>query len=99
MTPDSISMLTKGPTFVEARTSHQQYTIVQARTALLAESQDSMIADANSPQYWNAAKQIMQSQGKPALGPYRAVIAQAARALGYDNVGATNCHIRKWQGI
>lgn len=99
MTPDSIFMLTKGPTFVEARTSDHQYTIVQARTALLAESQDSMIAVANSPQYWNAATQIMQSQGEPALGPYRAVIAQAARALGYDNVDATNCHIRKWQRI
>jgi hypothetical protein len=45
------------------------------------------------------AKQILRSQGKPVVGLYGAVVAQAARALGYNNVDATNCHIRKWRII
>jgi hypothetical protein len=38
-------------------------------------------------------------QWKANGGLYGAVVAQAARALGYNNVDATNCHIKKWQSI
>jgi hypothetical protein len=59
----------------------------------------STTAPENSPQYLSAAKQFMQSQRKPVVGLYRAVVAQAARALGYNNVDAANYHIRRWQGV
>jgi hypothetical protein len=65
----------------------------------LKEPQDSTTAAASSLQYLNAAKQIMQSQGEPVVGLYGAVVGQAARALGYNNMDAANCHIRKWRII
>jgi hypothetical protein len=88
MTPDLVVMVRKDQTLVEVPLSDG---------GLVKVPRDSATAAANSLQYWNAAKQIMQSQGQQAAGPYGAVVAQAARALGYNNVDATNCHIRKWR--
>jgi RNase P/RNase MRP subunit p29 len=88
MTQDLIVMVTKDQTLVEVPLSDGR---------LVKVPRDFAIAPANSVQYWNAAKQIMQSQGQQAAGLYGAVVAQAARALGYNNVDATNYHIRKWR--
>jgi hypothetical protein len=113
MPPDFIFLLTQGQTLVDMPLSDGSVIKVPQWKANGAPSLNawarqqvsvvtpsaSAAAAENSLQYLNAAKQIMQSQGKRVVGMYGAVVAQAARVLGYDNADAANYHIRKWQGI
>jgi hypothetical protein len=108
MTPNLVSMLTKGQTLVEVPLSDGSLVKVPQWKANGAPSLNAWVrqqvsgAAPSAPQGTgplNAAKQIMQSQGKSVAGLYGGVVAQAARALGYNNADATNCHIRKWRSI
>jgi hypothetical protein len=113
MTPDFIFLLTQGQTLVDMPLSDGSLIKVPQWKASGAPSLNawarqrvsvvtpsaSTTAPESSLQSLNTAKQIMQSQREAVVGLYSAVVAQAARALGYDSVDAANYHIRKWQGI
>jgi hypothetical protein len=66
----------------------QQKATVTARTELMKDSQDATAASAQSLQYLQAAKQIMQSQGKPVVGMFGPAASEISRVFG--GVNATN---------
>jgi hypothetical protein len=66
----------------------QQKATVQARSDLLKDSQDATNAAASSLQYFEAAKAIMQSQGKPVTGVFGPIMNEVSRV--YGGVNASN---------
>jgi len=94
MTPDLIFILTKGQTLVEVPLSDGSLINVPQWKANGAPSLNAWVRQQTSGARTDLLK---QSQGEPVVGLYGAVVGQAARALGYDDVEATNYHIRKWR--
>ena len=77
----------------------QAKTIVQARTDLLKDSQDATSAAAQSMQYMQAAKAILNSKQVPTTGAYGAMIAKASALLPGQSVDATNyAEVAKYLG-
>jgi hypothetical protein len=104
MTPEFI-MLTKDQTLVEVPLSDGSLIKVPQWKANGAPSLNAWVRQQASDTAPSAPRSdpdyelLEESQGKPVAGLYAGVIARAARALGYNNVDATNCHIRKWRSI
>jgi hypothetical protein len=79
--------------------AEQAKTIVQARTDLLKDSQDATSAAAQSMQYMQAAKAILNSKQVPTTGAYGALIAKASALMPGQSVDATNyAEVAKYLG-
>jgi hypothetical protein len=77
----------------------QAETTVQARTDLLKDSQDATSAAAQSMQYMQAAKAILDSKQDPSTGAYGALIAKASALMPGTHVDATNyAEVAKYLG-
>jgi hypothetical protein len=79
--------------------AEQAKTIVQARTDLLKDSQDATSAAAQSMQYMQAAKAILNSKQVPTTGAYGALLAKASALMPGQSVDATNyAEVAKYLG-
>jgi hypothetical protein len=79
--------------------AEQAKTTVQARTDLLKDSQDATSAAAQSMQYMQAAKAILDSKQVPTTGAYGGLIAKASALLPGQSVDASNyAEVAKYLG-